>query len=120
MDVHLSGPVVGGALQGRGHDVLAADQSPELRELEDIEFLRRAKEEGRILVTSNIGDFMEHITEWAYAGASHAGVIMVFYQATRARFGVLIRGFEELLEGTSQEQWNDRIRWLRRPPSPEQ
>ena len=112
LDVHLSGPVVGGALRERGHDVLAVDQSPELRELEDQELLRLANEEGRILVTSNIGDFMEHITEWAYARESHAGVIMVVYQATRARFGVLIRGIQELLEGTSQEQWTDRIRWL--------
>jgi hypothetical protein len=57
-------------------------------------------------------DFMEHITEWANAGESHAGVIMVVYQATPARFGLLIQGIEELLEGTSQEQWTDRIRWL--------
>lgn len=52
LDVHLSGPVVGGALRERGHDFLAADQSPELRELEDPELLRLAKEEGRILGTS--------------------------------------------------------------------
>jgi hypothetical protein len=112
LDVHLSGPVVGEALRKRGHDVLAVDQSPELRELEDPELLRLAKQEGRILVTSNIGDFMEHITEWAYAGESHTGIIMVVYQAPRARFGLLIRGIEELLEGTSQEQWTDQIRWL--------
>jgi hypothetical protein len=28
------------------------------------------------------------------------------------QFRVLIRGIEELLEVTSQEQWTDRIRWL--------
>jgi 2-polyprenyl-6-methoxyphenol hydroxylase-like FAD-dependent oxidoreductase len=114
LDVHLSGPAVGVALRERGHDVLVVDQSPELQEAEDIELLRLARDEGRILITSNVGDFMEHTTEWAYAGESHAGVIMVVYQATRARFGLLIRGIEELLEGTSQEQWTDRIRWLGR------
>jgi len=46
LDVHLSGPVVGEALREHGHDVLAVDQSPELRELEDPELLRLAKEEG--------------------------------------------------------------------------
>lgn len=112
LDVHLSGPVVGRALRERGHEVLAADQSPELRELEDPELLRLAKEEGRILVTSNVGDFMEYITEWAYAGESHAGFIMVAYQVKKERFGLLIRGMQQLLEGTSQEQWIDRIRWL--------
>lgn len=104
LDVHLSGPVVGRALRERGHDVLAVDQSRELRELEDPELLRLAKEEGRIFVTSNVGDFMEHVTEWAHAGESHAGVIMVAYQAKKERFGLLVRGIEQLLEDTSQEQ----------------
>ena len=99
-------------MRERGHDVLAVDQSPEQRELEDPELLRLAKEEGRVLVTSNVGDFMEHIIDWAHAGESHAGIILVAYQVTRGRFGVLIRAIEELLEGTSQEQWTDRIRWL--------
>ena len=83
--------------------------------MEDEELLRLAREEGRILVTSNIGDFMEHVTTWAYAGESHAGIILVVYQATRVRFGVLIRGIQGLLAGISQEQWTDRIRWLGRP-----
>jgi hypothetical protein len=112
LDVHLSGPIVGRTLRDRRHDVLAVDQSPELRELVDPELLRLAKEESRILVTSNVGDFMEHVTEWAHAGESHAGIILVAYQVTRGRFGLLIRGIEQLLEGTSQAQWTDRIRWL--------
>ena len=40
------------------------------------------------------------------------GIIAVVYQVTRGCFGVLIRGIEELLEVTSQEQWTERIRWL--------
>lgn len=109
LDVHLSGPAVGGTLRERGHDVLATDQAPEL---EDLELLRLAREEGRIFVTSNVGDFMEHIIEWAHAGESHAGIIMVGYQVKKERFGLLIQGIEQLLKGTSQEQWIDRIRWL--------
>lgn len=112
LDVHLSGPGVGGALRQGGHDVLAADQSAELRELEDLDLLRLARDEKRILITSNIGDFMEHVTEWAQAGQSHAGVIMVSYQVKKERFGFLIRSIERLLEDTSQEQWTDQIRWL--------
>lgn len=112
LDVHVSGPVVGRALAERGHAVLAVDQSPELRELEDLELLRLAREENRILVTSNVGDFMEHITEWAHAGESHAGIVMVTYQVKKERFGSLIRGIQQALEGPSQEQWIDRIQWL--------
>jgi len=80
--------------------------------LEDLELLRLARDEDRVLITSNIGDFVEHITEWAQAGQSHAGVIMVSYQVKKERFGLLIRSIERLLEDTSQEQWIDRIRWL--------
>lgn len=112
LDVHLSGPVVGRALRERGHDILAVDQSPELRELEDDELLRLAREERRVLVTANVGDFMEHATQWAHAGESHAGVILVSYQVKKERFGLLIRGVEQVLEGTSQQEWTDRVRWL--------
>lgn len=80
--------------------------------MEDLELLRLARDEDRVLITSNIGDFVEHITEWAQAGQSHAGVIMVSYQVKKERFGLLIQSIERLLEDTSQEQWIDRIRWL--------
>lgn len=117
LDVHISGPVVGEALGERGHDVLAVDQSPELREYEDLDLLRLAREESRVLVTANVGDFMEHVTEWAQVGESHAGIVMVTYQVTQGRFGLLIQGLEELFQDTTQEQWGDRIRWLGfRPP----
>lgn len=115
LDVHLSGPVIGGALTERGHDVLAVDQSPELRELEDPDLLRLAQAEDRIFVTANVGDFLEEAAAWTHAGESHAGLILVTYQVSRDRFRFLIRGTETLLEGTSQAQWRDRIRWLRLP-----
>lgn len=82
LDVHVSGSVVGRALRERGHGVLAVDRSPELRELEDEELLLLAREGARILVTSNAGDSMEHITEWAHAGETHAGIILVAYQVS--------------------------------------
>lgn len=117
LDVHLSGPAVGGGLSERGHDVLVVDQSPELRELEDPDLLRLAREEDRIFVTANVGDFMEAVAAWAHAGESHAGPILATYQVSRDRFGLLIRSTDTLLEGTGQTQWRDRIRWLR-PPRP--
>jgi hypothetical protein len=112
LDVHLSGPVVGGALTERGHDVLAVDRSPEVRELEDPDLLRLARSEDRIVMTANIGDFMEEAAAWAHAGQSHAGLILITYQVSQDRFGLLIRGTETLLDGTTQAAWRDRIRWL--------
>ena len=99
-------------MRERGHDVLAADQSAELRELEDPELFRLAKQENRVLVTANVGDFMEQATEWSYVGESHAGLILVSYQVDRDRFGALIRGLDRLLDGSSRERWTDRISWL--------
>jgi predicted nuclease of predicted toxin-antitoxin system len=112
LDVHISGPVVGGTLRERGHEVLAADQSAVLRELEDAELFRLAKREGRVLVTANVGDFMEQATEWAHVGESHAGLVLISYQVDRSRFGFLIRSIAQLFEGCSQGQWTDRVSWL--------
>jgi predicted nuclease of predicted toxin-antitoxin system len=112
LDVHISGPGVGRALEERGHDVLAVDQSQTLRELEDSELFELAKIQDRILITSNVGDFIEEATSWAAAGRSHAGCVMVAYQVSKERYGTLLRQLENLLVDTTQNEWRDRIDWL--------
>lgn len=112
LDVHISGPGVGRAMEERGHDVLAVDQSQTLRELEDVELLTLARDEDRILVTSNVGDFIEEAISWASTGRSHAGCVMVAYQVSEKRYGTLIRQLENLLADTTQSDWRDKIEWL--------
>lgn len=112
LDVHISGPGVGRELERRGHDVLAVDQSQALRELEDPELLALAESQERILITSNVGDFIEEATSWAIVGKSHAGCIMVAYQISKERYGTLIRQLENLLADTTQSGWRDKIEWL--------
>lgn len=117
LDVHVSGPVIGGGLIARGPDVLAVDRTPALPELEDPDLSRVARAEGRIMITANAGVVMEAATAWAHAGESHAGLILITYRVSRDRFGHPMRGSESLLEGTSQARSRDRSRRLS-PPHP--
>ncbi len=113
LDAHISGRTVGKALTGSGHDVRALDSEIELEGLSDPEVLELAAE-GRVLVTSNIRDFEPLLREWAGESRPHAGVILVPSRVRNEAFGILISGVEETLAGTEQENWVDRVEWLRR------
>jgi predicted nuclease of predicted toxin-antitoxin system len=114
LDAHLSGRTVGKALIEDGHNVRALDSEPELEGLSDPEVLELAAAEGRILVTANIRDFEPLLREWAGESRSHTGVILVPSTVRNEDFGVLISGVEETLASTEQEEWVDRVEWLRR------
>jgi hypothetical protein len=114
LDAHVSGRTVGKALIEGGHDVRALDSEIELEGLPDPQVLALAAAEGRVLVTANIRDFEPLLREWAGATRSHAGVILVPPSVRNQAFGVLISGVEETLAGTGQEDWIDRVEWLRR------
>jgi hypothetical protein len=45
----------------------------------------------------------------------HAGVVLVPSSVRNEAFGVLISEVEETLAGTAQEDWLDRVVWIRRP-----
>ena len=52
--------------------------------------------------------------EWAGESRSHAGVILVPASVRNEAFGVLISGVEEAIADTDQEEWADRVAWLRK------
>ncbi len=107
LDAHVSGPKVGRRLQAAGHDVRALDQEPELEALADEEVLTLATAESRILVSANIHDFPGILREWAQAGRSHAGIILVYGIAPN-EFDLLVRGVEGgLRRRPGQEDWHD-------------
>ena len=114
LDAHISGRTVGKALIEGGHDVRALDSEPELEGLSDPEVLELAATEGRVLVAANIRDFEPLLREWAGESRSHAGVILVPPSVRNEAFGILISGMEETLAETGQEDWVDRVEWLRR------
>jgi predicted nuclease of predicted toxin-antitoxin system len=113
LDAHISGRTVGKALLDEGHDVWALDSEIELEGLSDPEVLELAAAEGRVLVTANIRDFEPLLREWAGESRSHAGVILVPSSVRNEAFGVLISGVQETIAGTAQEEWLDRVEWIR-------
>ena len=67
-----------------------------------------------MLVTANIGDFEPLLRQWAGASRSHAGVMLVPSSVRNEAFGVLISGVEETRADIGQEEWVDRLAWLRK------
>lgn len=107
LDAHVSGPNVGRRLQAAGHDVRALDQEPALEALADEEVLALAAGEQRILVTHNIHDFPAILRDWAQAGRSHAGIILV-YGISQREFDLLVRGIQALLQRRpNQDDWRE-------------
>jgi Domain of unknown function (DUF5615) len=107
LDAHVSGPRVGQQLEAAGHDVRALDQELELEGLDDEEVLVLATGEQRVLVTHNVSDFPRILREWASAGRSHAGVILV-YGIDHSEFKLVASGVERWLElRPSQDDWLD-------------
>lgn len=107
LDAHVSGPKLGRRLQAAGHEVRTLDQEPELEALADEQVLALATAESRILVTHNIHDFPAILRQWAQAGQSHAGVILV-YGISPNEFDLLARGIEAWLQRRpDQADWRD-------------
>lgn len=113
LDAHISGPIVGDALRGDGHDVIAIAAAPLLEGLPDAEVLLLAVVEQRILVTANVRDFVPLLAEWLGTGGSHAGCVLIPRSVRNEDFSTLISGLRGLLHDDSTD-WTDRTMWLRR------
>jgi hypothetical protein len=74
--------------------------------------------ESQVLVTANMSDFEPLLRKWAEEGRPHAGVVLMPSSVPNEAFGVLIRGIRMSLENFSQEDWANRVEWLRRQPWP--
>ena len=107
LDAHVSGARVGRRLEEAGHDVRALDQEPELEGLDDDAVLAFAAHETRILVTHKVADFPSILREWASAGRSHSGVVLV-YGIGHAEFDLVVRGVERWLAlRPAEDDWLD-------------
>ncbi len=114
LDEHLSGKVVGKALQEGGHDARAISGDKELEGLLDEDVLELAIGEERVLVTANVAHFLPLLTVLGESGRSHAGCILIPNSFRNEDFGPLISAISRELEDLSQEEWVDRVRWARR------
>jgi hypothetical protein len=107
LDAHLSGRRIGDALRADGHDVLALDEDVDLGALPDPDVLALAASERRHLVTFDRRHFPPLLRQWAEAGRTHHGCIVV-YGLDHAEFGLILRGIRRLLdERPRHEDWTD-------------
>ena len=114
LDAHISGRAVGRALIEFGHDVRALDSEIELEGLSDPEVLDLAATESRVLVTANVRDFEPLLRAWAGEDRTHAGVVLIPPSVRNEDFGVLISGVQKMIADTTQQEWMNRVEWLRR------
>ncbi|QDP96565.1 hypothetical protein FOE78_12190 [Microlunatus elymi] len=100
LDEHLP-PVIAEQLAARSIDAVAVSSRPDLRTLPDPEILQAAAAEKRILVTRNIGDFVQLDTEWAAAGRGHSGILCIAnrrFPENRGLIGALTAALTEWSE----------------------
>lgn len=107
LDANLSGRRIARPLREDGHDVAALSDRPDLEGLADPEVLALAAAEDRILVTRNSRDFAPLLREWAEAGRSHAGCVLI-WTLRHDEFGPILEGIRRLLEERpEQSRWRD-------------
>jgi Domain of unknown function (DUF5615) len=99
---------VGRPLTRRGHAVRTLDSEPSLEGLADGDVLALSTSDERILITFDVADFPPILREWAEAGRSHAGVILV-HGIRHNEFGLILTTIGRLLaEQPVQAAWHDR------------
>ena len=107
LDANLSPRGVARPLRASGRDVRALAEEAALEGLDDPEVLALAAQEGRILVTRNSRDFAPLLREWAEAGRSHAGAILI-WTLDHSEFAAIVAGVERLLAlRPEHERWRD-------------
>ena len=110
LDAHVSGRRIATALREQ-HDVRAADEESELDRSEDERLLALATEQGRVMVTFNVKDFARITTEWAAAGRSHAGCLLIV-GIDHAEFGLILRVIHHALSTRGEQaSWIDYTAW---------
>ena len=110
LDAHISGSKVGRALQQLGHDVQATEK---FERIPDAVLLELATEEGRVFITHNARDFLRILKERA-PEKSHAGLVLVPPSIKLNDFGAIISGIHTTVSDLTQEEWVDRVEWMRR------
>jgi predicted nuclease of predicted toxin-antitoxin system len=89
-------------LRGRGHDVVAVAERPGLRGAPDREVFETAQDEGRALVTDDIG-FREIASARRASGETHHGLVFTsnkrFPRGHPRIVGQLVRALDRFLSG---------------------
>jgi hypothetical protein len=101
-------------LRGRGHDVVAVAERPELRGQPDALGFVTAQSEQRAVVTENVADYRPLAVEALARDNSHAGLVFTtnlrFPRHDPRTIGRMIPSLDRLL--TSGEDLSDAEHWL--------
>ncbi|MDK3255974.1 DUF5615 family PIN-like protein [Blastococcus capsensis] len=100
----MIGPRVARELRARGFDVVAVAERADFRALPDDVVLDVAREDGRVVVTLNIGDFARLHQQSLVDGRLHPGMVMVTGHAfpqDRAFVGALVNALIVAAETSS-------------------
>lgn len=103
-------------LRSRGHDVVAATERSELRNLDDYEILRQMSTEQRVVVTENAAHFVTHFGGMIARGESCYGLILASNESMPRRaatVGMFVSALEgELVARPGVDALRDQIVWL--------
>ena len=103
-------------LRGRGHDVSAVTERPELPSLPDADVFLAAQEEQRSLVTENIGDFSSIADDFDRQGRVHYGLVLIdpatYPRGKEATIGRLVVGLDQLVKEHPIDAATSRRHWL--------
>ena len=94
-------------LRSSGHDVISVVVNPALAGLPDDQILAHATNEGRILVTANIKDFVPLDGRYRAAGQAHPGLVLVSaktFPQDRRFTAAITAALETLLNDTGKIQ----------------
>ena len=110
-------PVIASQMQRRGHDIIAARADSSLEDLSDPAILAFARDQRRVLITENMGDFVRIDVQWRREGLVHCGVILVddykYQRRHGAGIGRLIRALEAwLIEHPGEANADSQLWWL--------
>lgn len=107
LDADISSRSLVRILTEQGHDVVPAGLRADLAQLDDPVLFAVAQAERRILVTHNVRDFPDLLSEWAQAGRPHHGCILS-HLPTNA-FAEMARRFDQwFTQFSSRRDWIDR------------
>ena len=102
MDAHIPHAVTRG-LRQRGGDVMTAQEAG-LRTADDLDHLRRATEDDRVMVSQDIDFLLLH-----KAGTPHAGIV---YAQQQTSIGELVRGLMLIHDSLTAGEMRGRVEFL--------
>ena len=103
-------------LRVRGHDVIAAQERPDLRELDDEPLLVVAATEERVLLTNNVADLAPILRRLSAEGGGHCGVLFTSDRSmprSSGAIGTYVDELERFMERRpAVDALRDQISWL--------